>query len=421
MNNYQGLSAEQLRLSLVACEKKVEQLQAKLDTDTEPHHWDSTNRNDALKESEQLYHKMIEEVEDYAILMLNRDGIVQNWNKGAEKIKGYKEEEIIGKHFRIFYPKKDQEGRLPENLMQQAVQYGKAIHEGWRIRKDGSRFWGSIVITAIHDENKNIIAFSKVTRDLTERKSAEDKLWKYARQLESQNKELQQFAYAAAHDMKEPLRKIQFYNSAILETSGKLSNDKKTSYLQRSADAAKRMQGLIDDLLAFSKISEETDTFEKVDLNVLWNEAVLFYRDTTEKFSADLEAGTLPVVNGISFQLRQLLLNILGNSLKYRHPERALRIVISSGIVSRPVSGYETYSHPKFYKISIEDNGIGFDPEYADKIFEIFERLHSRDVYSGTGIGLAICKKIVENHKGVITAKGRINEGARFDIYLPIN
>src|SRR5580704_355085 len=124
--------------------------------------------NDELRKSEERYHKMIEEVEDYAILMLNREGIVQNWNKGAEKIKGYKESEIVGKSFRLFYLPEDREKKLPEKLIEEAVRNGKAIHEGWRMRKDGSKFWGSIVITALHDEERNVIGFSKVTRDLTE-------------------------------------------------------------------------------------------------------------------------------------------------------------------------------------------------------------------------------------------------------------
>src|SRR5260221_9193528 len=163
----------------------------------------------ALKTSEQRYHEMIEEVEDYAILMLDSNGIIQNWNKGAQKIKGYTEDEIVGNHFRIFYPMADQEGRLPEKLMAEARKMGKAIHEGWRVRKDGRKFWGRIVITALHDEENRGTVFSKVTPDLTERNNAEERIRQYTRQLESQNKELQQFAFAAAHDMKEPLRKIQ--------------------------------------------------------------------------------------------------------------------------------------------------------------------------------------------------------------------
>lgn len=378
------------------------------------------DRNVELKTSEQLYHKMIEEVEDYAILMLDRDGIIRNWNKGAQKIKGYKEEEIVGNHFRIFYPLEDQQRQLPEKLIEEAINAGKAIHEGWRVRKDGTKFWGSIVITALHDDANGIIGFSKVTRDLTERKNAEEKIWQYTKQLESQNKELQQFAFAAAHDMKEPLRKIQLYNSAILEDEGIQLKDKQKDYLLRSADAAKRMQGLIDDLLSFTKITEQRERFEEVDLNGTFQEVYAFYKETLEQLNATIVSGPLPVVNGIPFQLRQLLLNLIGNSLKYHFKERAPRVSISAGSVLNPLkSDAGNPAHGTFYKITIEDNGIGFKQEYGDKIFQMFERLHSREEFPGSGIGLAICKKIAENHSGFITAEGYPDRGARFDIYLP--
>jgi PAS domain S-box-containing protein len=375
----------------------------------------------ALKSSEQRYHKMIEEVEDYAILMLDRNGIIQNWNKGAEKIKGYKENEIVGVHFRIFYPKEDQTARLPEKLMEEAANAGRAIHEGWRVRKDGSRFWGSIVITALHDDLSRVIGFSKVTRDLTERKKAEDRIWQYTRQLEVQNKELQQFAFAAAHDMKEPLRKIQLYNSAILEDEAILLNERHKNYLLRSADAALRMQGLIDALLAFTRITEQKEQFETVDLNVTLQNVLAFFRETIDELGATVVAERLPVVRGIPFQLDQLLTNLLGNSLKYHHAERVPEIRISTKQIRRLPDSKDLHpAYEWFHRITIKDNGIGFDQKYAEKIFEMFERLHGRDQFSGSGLGLAICKKIMENHNGYMTAKGLPDQGAEFHIYLPV-
>jgi PAS domain S-box-containing protein len=375
----------------------------------------------AWRTSENRYHKMIEEIEDYAILMLDGSGIIQNWNKGAQKIKGYTEDEIVGNHFRIFYPTDDQEGKLPEKLLAEARKMGKAIHEGWRVRKDGSTFWGSIVITALHDDEDRVIGFSKVTRDLTERKNAEERIWQYTRQLESQNKELQQFAFAAAHDMKEPLRKIQLYNSAILDDEALQLNNKQTGFLVRSADAARRMQGLIDDLLAFTKITEQKAQFEVVDLNTTLREIIAFYRDTIDELQAAIVCQPLPPVEGVPFQLRQLLINLVGNSLKYHHQSRTPQIEISSSRIARLVSTEE--HHPvnrRFLRVTIKDNGIGFDPEYAGKIFDMFERLHGRDDFPGSGLGLAICKRIVENHNGYITANGYPDQGAVFEIDLPL-
>src|SRR5215204_1521255 len=187
---------------------------------------DLMKKNEELKQGEERYHKMVEEVEDYAIIFLDKDGIIQNWNKGAEKIKGYTEKEIIGKSFSEFYLPSDREHGLPNRLLAKARESGKAIHEGWRLRKDGSQFWGSIVLTALHDSENNILGFSKVTRDLTERKLAEDKAREYSVELQFQNRELEQFAYAASHDLKEPLRKIHFYNCSIAENAAHQLDEK---------------------------------------------------------------------------------------------------------------------------------------------------------------------------------------------------
>jgi len=368
--------------------------------------------------AESLYHKMVEEVEDYAILMLDRNGIIVSWNKGAEKIKGYKEEEIIGRHFRIFYTQEDRDTRLPETLVEKATLQGKAVLEGWRVRKNGTTFWGSIVITAIHDEENNVIGFTKVTRDLTERRAAENRIFQYSRQLEAQNKELQQFAYAAAHDMKEPLRKILYYLSAVVENDPVIDLEKKQAYLQRSEEAARRMQILIDDMLAFTKVSEPFEHFEEVDLNSTLGEVAAFYRDTLESIQGKLIIPHLPIVRGIPFQLVQLFLNLVSNSVKYRSPDRPLRIEISSETVDDPYFQHKSYRPQELKKITVKDNGLGFEPEYNEQIFEMFQRLHGRE-FSGTGIGLSICKKIMDNHQGRIRAQGQLDKGALFELYFP--
>jgi PAS domain S-box-containing protein len=367
---------------------------------------------------EQQYHLMIGEVEDYAILMLDRKGVIRNWNKGAEKIKGYTEEEAVGMNFRIFYRPEDREAGLPEQLIATAVNEGKAVHEGWRLRKDGSAFWGSIVITALHDPKGQVIGFSKVTRDLTERKRAEDKALQYARQLEAQNKELQQFAYAAAHDLKEPLRKIQIYSSALIGESGeKLSPGQQQSYLQRSADAARRMQRLIDDLLTFTKIVGTPVSFTMVSLDSLLAEVRAQFQETVDQLGAEISIGHLPTVRGIAFQLRQLFVNLLSNAIKFRAKDRPLQISISSSRVRVPEMA-DVYGSERFYRVEVRDNGIGFPPQQAERIFNLFEQLHGREQYSGTGIGLAICRRIMDNNHGLIRAQGQPGEGASFEIFF---
>jgi len=376
--------------------------------------------DDALKQSEERYHKMIEEVEDYAILLMDKSGIIMNWNKGAEKIKGYHESEIIGRHFSVFYLPEDRERVLPDRLMAEAKRTGKALQEGWRMRKDGSRFWGSIVITALHDVDNNVIGFSKVTRDLTERKMAEDRIRQYASELEFQNKELEQFAYAAAHDMKEPLRKILFYNNYIVDNASDVLPDKAKDYLVRSLSAATRMQGLIDDLLTYSKASSFSQEQEETDVRAIIDDVLLAHHASIEEANAIIDIGPLPVVHVIPFQFTQLFDNLISNSLKYRCPERRLTINITYEM-SGPPADEKAGAHTGacYYKFILRDNGVGFDPEYASKIFELFQRLHTQPGITGTGIGLAICKKIVLNHRGFIRANGIPGEGATFEIYIP--
>lgn len=404
---------ERLFRALQESEAKLITLTSSLEQEVEERTHDLVVKNEQLRQNEERYHLMVDEVEDYAILLLDKKGNIQNWNKGAEKIKGYAEDEIIGKNFRIFYLPDDQDSNLPESLINHALHTGKVTHEGWRVRKDGSRFWGYTVLTALHGSDNSIIGFSKVTRDLTDRKAAEDELIKIANELQLQNKELQQFAYVASHDMKEPLRKIIFYNNYLLEEeSGKFS-EKGRDFLGRSINAAQRMRQLIDDLLNYSQTSSVKQKFEAVNLNEIVDSVLNAHSDYLEQNPAEINVDTLPVIEGIPFQLFQLFDNMISNSIKYRHPDRALKINIKSAI-SRSKNGSRSY-----YRISIQDNGIGFEKGQSEHIFELFSRLVNRSDYAGSGIGLAICKKIVQNHNGIIKAKGTEQVGATFDIYFP--
>lgn len=375
--------------------------------------------NEALKESEERYHKMVEEVEDYAILLLDKNGIVQNWNKGAEKIKGYQEQEIVGRHFRQFYLPEDQARGLPEQSLQEAAASGKAAYEGWRVRKNGTVFWGSIVLTALHDSNNNIIGFSKVTRDLTDRKNADDKLKETAARLESQNRELEQFAYIAAHDMKEPLRKVRLYTNRVLQSTAANLPGNEKELLVKAGGAISRMQALIDDLLAYSQAAAAPAQFEEVSLEEILADTIAGFQETIRQTSAVIEAGPLPTIHAIPHQMGQLFDNIIGNALKYRYPGRKPCIHITYAMItSAPGDAAEDQPGGVYHAIQFRDNGIGFDPQHAKNIFDAFQRLPATQSYPGTGIGLAICRKIAEVHKGYITAEGHINEGAVITVCL---
>jgi PAS domain S-box-containing protein len=383
--------------------------------------------NKELKKSEERYHSMIDEVQDYAILYLNRNGTIENWNKGAEKIKGYKAEEIIGKNFSIFYTDEDRQKRLPETLLEKAVKSGKATHEGWRKRKDGSLFWGNIVITALHDSDDNIIGFSKVTRDLTEKKKADDEIKMNAEQLEQKNAELQKvntelesFAYVSSHDLQEPLRKIQTFSTRIIEKDYQTLSDTAKDYFNRLQNAAKRMQVLIQDLLIYSRTNSTERIFENTDIKTLIEEVKDDLKENLLQKNADIEIIGTSRLNIIPFQFRQLMQNLITNSIKFSRPDQPPHIVIKSETKEGEALNNNSFLPDKKYcHIKFSDNGIGFEPQYSERIFEVFQRLHGKDEYQGTGIGLAIVKKIVENHNGKITATGEPGKGTTFDIYFP--
>ena len=382
---------------------------------------------DALKKREERYHQMVAEVADYAILLLSPEGTIENWNKGAENIKGYKSAEIVGSNFRIFYSEEDQQQKLPQKLLDIARREGKATHEGWRVRKDGTRFWGSIVITALHDEENNIIGFSKVTRDLTDKKIADDKLKETTEQLAEQNRELERmnqeltsFAYVSSHDLQEPLRKIQTFITRIAETEVGTLSERGKDYFNRIQNAAGRMQTLIDDLLTYSRTNTDERKIERTDLNIILDEVKMDLREKLEEKSASVKAEKLPTLDIVAFQFRQLFVNLIGNSLKFSKTGVKPLIEIScTEIGGDAIPDHKTSKDRKFYHIQISDNGIGFEPEYNAKIIEVFQRLHGRSEYSGTGIGLAICKKIIENHGGHIRAEGQPGVGATFHLYVP--
>jgi PAS domain S-box-containing protein len=369
-----------------------------------------------IQESEDRYHKMIDEVEDYAILLLDDQGIVLNWNKGAERIKGYAEDEIIGKHIKVFYREEDRQKKLPDLLINQARVEGKATHEGWRLRKDGALFWGSVVITALHDAQNNVIGFSKVTRDLTEKKNSEDQLKKYAREIEIRNKHLEEYAYVASHDLQEPLRKIRTFSELIQENiDDKLTVQK---FIDKIDLAANRMTTLIKDVLKYSHASN-AELFRTTDLNKILETVLEDYELLIEQRNARIIHSHLPVVQGIPIQLHQLFSNLVSNAIKFTNSDPIIEITCERARGAQLKQFPSLNENTDYFKLTFKDNGIGFDPQYTEQIFKLFKRLN--DMSLGTGVGLALCKKIAENHNGHITATSAPNRGASFLVFLPIS
>lgn len=369
------------------------------------------------RKNEARYHQMIGEVQDYAILLLDKAGNIQNWNKGAEKIKGYKEEEILGKNFRIFYGEEDRTNKLPEHLIHKATTEGRAMHEGWRFRKDGKKFWGSVVITALHNEKNEVIGFTKVTRDLTERKLAEDQLSQKAQELELRNRELEQFAYVASHDLQEPLRKIQVF-SGLLEKNYH-DQDSFNRFLGKINSSARRMSALIRDILQYSKLTKGDDLKVQVDLNGVLKNVLDDFELVLEQKQIRIHQTLLPVIKGIPIQFHQLLTNLVGNAIKFSTQDPLIEIT-SEDVPEEKVKAHpELQDNRRYVTLMVRDNGMGFDPQYTEDAFKLFKRL--QDTEAGTGIGLALCKKIVENHEGIITVTTQLGAGTSFFITLPVS
>lgn len=386
----------------------------------EPHSYNAIIENveqkrKLIRSTEDRYQKMIDEVEDYAILMLDRDGYVLNWNRGAKKIKGYSANEIIGEHFSIFYLAEDRQKQLPETLLKYAQTNGRATNEGWRLRKDGTKFWASIVITMLHDDYDNQIGFCKVTRDLTERKFAEDRLRHNARDIEFRNKQLEEYAYIASHDLQEPLRKIQVFSEMLMENI----DDKAAviRYMDKINSSAGRMTTLIKDVLKYSQLSSTEELFDVADLNAILENVLVDFDLLIEQKNVKLTIGKLPVLKGIPIQIHQLFSNLLSNAIKFGGSSPEISITAEPIAIDDRVDSAFFKNGVPYIKILFSDKGQGFEQEYADMIFKMFKRL---DNTPGTGIGLALCKKIAENHNGAISAKSEPGVGTTFSIFLPL-
>ncbi|MFT4031679.1 MAG: PAS domain S-box protein [Siphonobacter sp.] len=380
---------------------------------------------DSLRRSEEQYRLLVGNVRDYGIFMLDTKGYIQSWNEGARLIKGYTAEEIIGKHFSTFYTENDLENEKPVWELQFAIQTGQYEEEGWRVRKDGSRFWANVLITSVYNDTNELIGFAKITRDLTERRKSEEALRnseeKYrllANTLEQTNQELQHFVYIASHDLQEPLRKIQLFGGILQNKfAGGLTEDG-AQLIKRMQGTSLRMQKLIKDLLTFSRLTNEQHSLQSVNLMQIVQGVLSDLELVIQEKGAQIQVNSLPVIEGIEIHLQQLFQNLLSNSLKFSLQDRKPFVEISSYYQKTAPPEIST-KKSNWLVIEIKDNGIGFEEKYSDRIFKMFQRLDTKTEYAGNGIGLAICKKVMEWHEGGITVRSIPNEGTTFAVYFP--
>ena len=360
-----------------------------------------------LAQSEERFRLIVSNVKDYAILMLDQEGRVVSWNEGAERIKGYRAEEIIGQHFARFYSAEDVSNGKPALELEEAKRNGRFEDEGWRVRKDGSRFLANVVITALRDETGQLRGFGKITRDITERRKYEEDLLKKVRQLKHSSDELRQFAYVASHDLQEPLRMVASYTQLLAKRyQGRLDSDA-DEFIAYAVDGCNRMQRLVEDLLVYSRAANNAVVPQEISSENALREALTNLRATIKESGAVVTHDSLPTVTADETRLAQVFVNLVGNAIKYRGAE------VPQVHISATKNGSEEWI------FSVRDNGLGIEPQHFERIFVLFQRLHRRDEFKGTGIGLAICKKIVERAGGRIWVESEPQKGSTFYFSVP--
>jgi PAS domain S-box-containing protein len=484
----------------------------------------------ALLECEERLRILVDGVQDYAMVMLDRHGKIASWNAGAERLKGYQADEIIGRSFSCFYPEEDIDEGIPEEDLQAAAKNGRAAMERWRVRKDGSRFWATLVMSAAHDSSGALLGFAAISRDVSERKNAENHLAKLAdryrglldgapdamvisgsdgrillvnaeteksfgylreelvgqsvevlvperfrgshpehrrgyvahpsrrsmgggiellgmrkdatefpveimlsplespegllvtaairdiserkifeeqlvktvRELQRSNDELEHFAYIASHDLQEPLRMVASYTQLLAKRyKGRLDSDA-DEFIAYAVDGSNRMQGMIQGLLAYSRAGANGTTHCVVSSENALQEALENLAATLEESGAFVTHDSLPNITTDNTQLVQILQNLIGNAIKY-HGTETPHVHISA-----------TNNLADEWIFSVRDNGMGIDPQYFERIFVLFQRLHTQNEFEGTGIGLAICKKMLERLGGRIWVESQPQKGSTF-------
>lgn len=356
-----------------------------------------------LRASEERYRTLVETVPD-VIFSLSADGILTSLNPAFEKITGWSRQEWIGRPFYgILHP-----GDLThatEHFLNALSGKMSPIFEVRVLCKSGHYITGEF-IGAPHIKGGEVIEVIGFARDITDRKKAEEALEKKTEELARSNRELEAFAYVASHDLQEPLRMVtNFVQLLAKRYKGKLDSDA-DDFINFAVDGAMRMWNLINDLLAYSRVGTRGHPFEPIHCETVLQEALGNLKVTMEESGAVVTHDSLPTVMADSSQLGQLFQNLIGNAIKFRGNEQP-RIHVSAN------------SNGNGWTFSVRDNGIGIAPEYAERIFIIFQRLHGREQYPGTGIGLAICKKIVERHGGRIWVESTPEKGATFYFTLP--
>lgn len=378
-------------------------------------------RNIALHQpaSNDLFSFLLE-FKDYAIISIDTAGYIRSWNMGAEHIYGFAADEVLARHFSTLYPEEEIQNEQPSKHLEAAIKNGRKEHEGWRLRKDKTPFFANIILTAFKNEDGSIKGFANVTRDITIQKKLEEenrilttqleeKVEQRTRELATVNKELEAFSYSVSHDLRAPLRAISGYSIMLKEDYESKLDDEARRIIDVIVNNTRMMSELIDDLLTFSKMARLEIVNEAVDMNTIVRKCMTELLTMKQENKPTITVHNLPQCKGDYSMLKQVWFNLVSNAIKYSSKTPDAKVSIGT---------VDDSSSTIYY---IKDNGTGFDMKYSNKLFGVFQRLHRQDEFEGTGLGLALAKRIVTKHGGEIWAEAAVNEGATFYFSIPKN
>jgi signal transduction histidine kinase len=351
---------------------------------------------DAIRASEERFRLVVDHVGD-AVFTTSAAGCVDSWTAAAERVFHYTTAQATG----IDAARLRDRGASGDGL-------------GWCVRRDGSRFWAQTISRPLADPGGRPLGRAVIVRDLTSVRIAEEAVAARSAALERSNRELEELATIASHDLQEPLRKIRAFSDRLVSRAETLLDDASRADLGRITAAAERMQLLVDDLLAYSRLAARKTALEDANLDQIARAAIADLDEQIKRTGGRVDIQSLPVLRVDAPQMRRLFQNLVSNALKFHSPERPPVVTVSS----RKLPGSASVLSD-VWEVRVDDNGIGFDQKFAERIFVMLQRLHNRKDYEGTGMGLAICRRIVERHGGEIEAFGKPGEGSSFVMRIP--
>lgn len=348
----------------------------------------------------------IVESTDDAVLSKRLDGTITSWNAAAERMYGYSAAEAVGRNVRMLVPP-DRPGEIDHILAR--IRSGERVEhfDTQRMSKDGGILEVSLTVSPVQDDSGTVVGASTIARNVTAHREEQRALERYTREIEQSNRDLERFAYVVSHDLAEPLRMISSFVQLIVEEFGDRLGGRGREYVDFVLEGSTRMRSLIDDLLSYSRLGADELAITNVDLADVVGRVLQVLGPVVEETGAEVIVGDLPEVAADSIKIEQVVQNLVANALKFRRPDERPRVSIDAVRLADA------------WQVSVVDDGIGIEPRHADRVFEMFQRLHAREDFPGTGVGLTICKRILDRHAGDIWFEPNDPRGTRFHFTLP--